>query len=281
MLLDNIYVINLDRSKDRLNKITKNLNEYGINFTRFPAVEGKKLNKNQLESNTTLAARTILCNYAEIGCALSHIQLWEKLLNDSVNYYLVIEDDAVINDQFKKYVLEIDKIKGKINFDILSLYSDNKIGSKNFFRLTDGMIIEKSFFRLTTVSYIISRKGASKLLSLIRKVNYPIDFEIAYQTLFHDINHFTLNKNIVEQNKDIDSTIRNNSHQTIVMYLIKKLYLNVLYQKLNAPIFTIFLTYSITPYFILLVILLVINIIYFHNIYLYIFILIELVLYFL
>lgn len=281
MLLDNIYVINLDRSRDRLKKITKNFHDHGIHFTRFAAIEGKKLSKEQIEKNTTLAARTILSNYAIIGCAMSHMQLWKNLLNDNVDYYIIFEDDAIINDQFKQNILEIEKNKDKIDFDILSLHCTTRSPfDKHVLNLTDDLKIIRPSFPLKFTSYIISKKGAGKLLLLINKINYHIDMELACRNLLNKINYFALNKNIVNSDKNIDSTIQHNGHKSILLTIIKKLGFNNLYEVLNTSALTISLNYTISTYFLILVALLIINILYFHNIYLYIFVLIELALYF-
>ena len=37
---DNIYVINLDSRKDRLERVTREFERIGCSFERFPAVDG-------------------------------------------------------------------------------------------------------------------------------------------------------------------------------------------------------------------------------------------------
>ena len=54
MLTDNIYVINLDNSTERLQNITKNFNENGIKFNRYSAIYGKTMDSETLDKNTTL-----------------------------------------------------------------------------------------------------------------------------------------------------------------------------------------------------------------------------------
>src|ERR1700730_7540074 len=101
MLLDNIYVINLDRSKKRLENVTKSLNEFNIKFKRFSAVDGKKLSEEIINNNASFLCRTLLCNHAIVGCGLSHMALWNQLVNDRNNsYYIILEDDVTIDDNF-------------------------------------------------------------------------------------------------------------------------------------------------------------------------------------
>ena len=52
-LLDNVYVINLERSKDRLKHIDGNLRKFGIKYERFNAIDGKKLSIPFIDTVTT------------------------------------------------------------------------------------------------------------------------------------------------------------------------------------------------------------------------------------
>src|SRR3990172_1806085 len=123
MLLDNIYVINLDKDKERLHKITENFKKYNLKFNRFPAVYGKNLSKNELEEGTTPLCRSILCNFGVVGCALSHKALWKKLVDDIYNdYYVILEDDATIDNKFVNIIPKIEEKLVKYDIDLLQLY---------------------------------------------------------------------------------------------------------------------------------------------------------------
>lgn len=285
MLLDNIYVINLDRSTDRLTNLQNNFKEYNIKFTRFSAIEGKNVSNDQLIKTTSFLCRNFLCNYGIVGCALSHINLWKKLvLDQKTDFYVVMEDDAVINDNFKKTINEIDNIKYDIDFDIISLHCIREYNCRQYgktkIKLSDGTVIGKTLFPLSTTSYILSKKGAIKLLSLFDKIYYHIDVEIAIKSKFNDINYYSLNKNLIDHNWEEASTVAVTNHKTIMLYTLDKLGLKEIYWVLNSPTFTIRMTYPINLYMVLLTFLLILNIVWFKNIFIYVFILIEYILYF-
>src|SRR3990172_8149651 len=129
MLLDNIYVINLDKDKERLQKITENFKKYNLKFNRFPAVYGKDLSKDELDNETTLLCRSILCNYGVVGCALSHKTLWKKLVDDINNdYYVILEDDATFDNNFVNILPKIEETLVKYDIDLLHLYCGGKVG---------------------------------------------------------------------------------------------------------------------------------------------------------
>ena len=42
-----------------------------------------------------------------LGCYLSHVQLWERIAQEKIPYALILEDDAVWNEDFARVVCEI------------------------------------------------------------------------------------------------------------------------------------------------------------------------------
>lgn len=48
MLIDNIWIINMKKSTDRLKIIDKEFKKHNIKYNRFEAINGKKLNNNDI-----------------------------------------------------------------------------------------------------------------------------------------------------------------------------------------------------------------------------------------
>lgn len=284
MLLDNIYIINLDKSKDRLIKLKKNFDKYNIHFTRFPAIYGKNLSNTDIDNNVTHLCKTLLCNHAIVGCAMSHIHLWKQLEKDNDAYaYIILEDDAEIDSNFKNIINEIEKSHVFLNFDIISLHCISQINCSQYKTshiLPSGTIIGKPIFPLTTTGYIISKKGASKLLKLLNNnINYHIDFQIAQNIISNNIDYYSINKNIIKSTTD-DSTIGpGDKFNSITLYSLKLMGLNSIAWYLNVPVITIAMKYPINLYIILLIVLLFINLLYVKNNYITICIIIELIIY--
>jgi GR25 family glycosyltransferase involved in LPS biosynthesis len=76
---DKVVVINLDKRVDRLEKITEQLDDLGITFERFSAIDGTG-------KNPIIAGRD------------SHLQVWRDNLGKKV---LILEDDAQFVDNFQ------------------------------------------------------------------------------------------------------------------------------------------------------------------------------------
>ena len=220
--IDNIYVINLDQSKDRLNNITNNINkQLKKNFTRIPAIYGKDLTNEELNKYTNIFCR-YLCTPAMIGCGLSHIKTWKKCIENDDKYSMIIEDDCEFTDdflqEFEKVIDELDKTDSNWDFLYLGCLGDCSDVESSLNEMIFSSLLTKikaSSKQLNTTHifipsrpvgfhcYVISNSCAKKLISLFNdKITYHVDVSfldksdnfsiyaskkrIAYQLASHD-----------------------------------------------------------------------------------------------
>ena len=111
------YVINLAGSDQRWERTSSRLQELGIPFERFEAVDGR-VNPHPLFSRYDDKLRERYRRKAlsggELGCFASHYLLWEKCteLNKPI---VVLEDDLIINTTLNEALIiaeqEIDQLK--------------------------------------------------------------------------------------------------------------------------------------------------------------------------
>jgi glycosyl transferase family 25 len=94
-----VYVINLDRSAERLARISAALQAVGIAFERIPAIDASNLKP--ADSENAYDAEANRRNYLaplspqEIACFLSHRRAWQTFLKSSEAPFAVfLEDDA-------------------------------------------------------------------------------------------------------------------------------------------------------------------------------------------
>ena len=94
-----ISLINLDRSPDRLAQFT-DFNRHLTGVSRFPAVDGTTVDVAALE-RANLLDRNVLATYTPgaLGCALSHVTLWDRVIADR-EIGTICEDDAIFNRNF-------------------------------------------------------------------------------------------------------------------------------------------------------------------------------------
>lgn len=162
------WVINLDRRPDRLHTFRKTTADI-LTINRFSAIDGQKLELTpdikQLFDGNDFGWRKSF-----IGCALSHLTLWEKLINDTVDHYLIFEDDIEICKDWRGKLLTVMNNIG--DADILFLgYSiwkhlPRKFGNDKIRieRITDVLPKLRDYMVAGIFGYIISKKCAKFFL---------------------------------------------------------------------------------------------------------------------
>jgi GR25 family glycosyltransferase involved in LPS biosynthesis len=93
------YVINLDRSADRLARF-REINDHLGSVRRFPAIDGAAADRQSLVRDGIFEADMLdLWRVGAIGCGLSHLKLWEEVMR-SGRPALICEDDAIFHARF-------------------------------------------------------------------------------------------------------------------------------------------------------------------------------------
>lgn len=90
------YVINLARSPERLAHITRELQKTGLDYEIVTGVDGRNVDLN----NRTIIAPELLAKNdfpaGTAGCALSHLQVYRKVIADGHEHAIVLEDDVTL-----------------------------------------------------------------------------------------------------------------------------------------------------------------------------------------
>ncbi|MDR1816972.1 MAG: DUF3413 domain-containing protein [Puniceicoccales bacterium] len=114
-----VLVINLDRSPERLAKIGARLAELGVAWERLPAVDGREFANGTLPENYSPALNRARyhreLNAGEIACFLSFRKAWRTILEKKWDGAVVLEDDAVLSDDFPAALAALSANIGKWN----------------------------------------------------------------------------------------------------------------------------------------------------------------------
>lgn len=114
-------VINLDRSPDRLQLIKDQLDQLSLSFERIQAFDGKSFNPSDIESikPNLLSLNKIWFPYhlinTEYACFLSHRKCWERLLDSTEDYAVILEDDVELASDAIMYLANSDWIPKHIH----------------------------------------------------------------------------------------------------------------------------------------------------------------------
>ena len=93
------YIINLDRSKERYEYIKDRVYNLGFDVERISAVDGRQLSQEKLSSVIDVEGHKLTygtngSSPPVIGCYLSHVKAWSKLLDSNKEFAVIIEDDV-------------------------------------------------------------------------------------------------------------------------------------------------------------------------------------------
>lgn len=179
-----VYVISLKNPITLLNQL-RNCN---LDPILFHGTNGKTLDLNTIKKYTT-PLYSIFGPKSSIGCAISHISVWKDFLKSNKQYALIFEDDAIFNTKSFKSKIKFYLSQTPSNFDILYLGSFGSNPNNTFFNFFMKLLNQQCQFKqinkhiikpkvaLAAHSYIISKKGARKLLQFLDgKIHNHIDF---------------------------------------------------------------------------------------------------------
>ena len=163
-----IYVISLARAAKRRADITARLNAAGVRYELTDAVDYKKLDFDNLPIR--IRQEVHLKNYqveiapGTIGCVMSHMNLWRRIAAEQIPAALILEDDAVWDDDFWE-------VLGKLaasawDFDMVML---SHIGGSKKRRVLEQLTGNRQLVLhrrpgWMTAAYLIRLSGANKLL---------------------------------------------------------------------------------------------------------------------
>jgi hypothetical protein len=92
-----IYVINLDRSPERISEFFTVNRNLSATVSRYPAIDGRTFDLDSLVRQGLVTKHIVnpdMFSIGALGCALSNIALWDKAIGSGQSL-TVCEDDAI------------------------------------------------------------------------------------------------------------------------------------------------------------------------------------------
>jgi glycosyl transferase family 25 len=197
-----IFAINLDRSPDRWADIERHFGGLAWPLQRIKAVDAK------LDPASVLAVRGQSLQFppngvawndhrnrvfmlTEEACLAGHVLTWRQFLASDFSHALVLEDDAEPQDGFIETVSEI--LRAGTVADIVKLEGVSSHGGRK--AITIQQVANRKLVRSLRPSsgsagYIVTRRGAEKLLVRVGKTCVPAD-DFLWNSAFHgcDVAH--------------------------------------------------------------------------------------------
>jgi len=202
-----ICLINLERSTDRLIACAEQLEAYNLPFERIEAVNGDSLNAaaiNELYNFADSSYHKHLTN-GELGCYLSHVRAWQKIVDEQLDYAVILEDDILLQDDIQQGLEAIKDIQQP--WDLIKL-AEEPAKRKAVHQIQAGAFSLITYNKVPsrTCAQVVSLSGAKKLLATSIHINRPIDIELQYWWE-SQLSVFGLKPYVVQANHDEVSEI--------------------------------------------------------------------------
>lgn len=200
------FVINLDRREDRWVDFTKNAKgiEF-LNYHRYSAIDGCQLISTP-QLHRIFDGNDYNMRSGMVGCAMSHIKLYVELLNSDDDAYCILEDDLEFAPDFReKFTHMYNKVR-LFDWDIVylghHLFKDHITADS--YDKTKMPKIEKwscqmSFSRSMggTGGYVISKKGAQRMLDFINTTGMTNGIDTVQQKAADLLNIFYITPHLI------------------------------------------------------------------------------------
>jgi GR25 family glycosyltransferase involved in LPS biosynthesis len=203
-VINKIFLINLDRRQDRLDKFKKEALKSNIvkNYIRYPAFDGKLLSESTIRHIADArACENILGNKTTCGLYLSRGAIglaltYKKIFEDCKSHTMLLEDDITIEEEFDEILFSaLTELPSDWDILYLGWHMSNNLDIKK---------ISENIFEMHgqvngTQGWIINENSAKKLLKVF-PINYQIDTEIY---MHRDLKKYCVKKQIVKNYSDI------------------------------------------------------------------------------
>lgn len=182
-----ILFINLDRDAERCARMQAEFARHGLQGERLPGVLWAALAQSEQDAlySPALNARGFhkpLVN-GEKGCYASHLKAWRWLLDSPHPAAVVLEDDVRLRGGFAA-VLEA-LAASREPWDMVKLIGRAEIGKREKAGAQAPLCAGHGLLRYRrvpslTAGYVISRRGAEKLLAKRIPFGRPVDVDLRY-----------------------------------------------------------------------------------------------------
>ena len=226
-----IFIINLKKDKAKKQHMQDLCNKQHLQVKFIEAVDGRKLSQTQIkkvyDKQQSIKAINRELTKAEVGCALSHRKVYQKMLTENIQQAVILEDDIVFNQNFKQAMVLA--LKLPMDWQLLLLgynaYLNNPKRKEYLYKIQAILhwVISVPLENAEgTYGYLINQTGVKILLTATEKLVMPID---SYTGDYRCIKVYTLSPKVVGIDLTLDSTILENRQrlqQLIPKSLIKQ-----------------------------------------------------------
>jgi len=222
-MINDIFIVHWKELKERKKYLEEKFYDYNVTWVDFydrNTIKDEEINKIYKKDESLWNSRVVdLYNdpptyrelrLSEVCNSLSHIYVLKHIIDNNIEYGLVLEDDVILKDDFfSKFNFYFEDTPE--DFDIIFLGSAFSIqildnvgveSDKPSIKPESGVFVYEKFRNPKTRcvdAYIFKKSTCEKLKSIINEISLPYDFDLAYFIKELDLKVYWWEPGIVSQ----------------------------------------------------------------------------------
>lgn len=172
-----VFVINLKASPERRQFMERQLAALDLPAEFFPAVDGRRLTEDEVgqQSNRVWFRRYVgrEMTRADLGCSLSHILVYRKIIEENLPCALVLEDDAWLTPAIKPVMEALEEDIPRLPVDVVLFSQCSTVGARLWNIATYFLCpVVQAYF---AHAYVVTPAGARRLQDALFPVCHQAD----------------------------------------------------------------------------------------------------------
>lgn len=174
------YVISAPNAHERRETVLANFKAHGLEPQFFEAVMGNKLPSEKLKN---MKVDTGFMSLGEVGCILSHLGIYKKLLKSHEPYVFIFEDESYLTDLFFEDLPEIQSFMESHTDPVVLILYKTVAHTHPVIYKSGRPFILRTLGGTASHGYVINRKAAENMLRVQSPPRMEIDAWAQYYKL--------------------------------------------------------------------------------------------------
>src|ERR1035437_1301877 len=176
------FCVTLRETPKRKEEAEKYFDQIGLKAEFFYGIHGESFGlKTTIPNYAILPGRESFITQGAVGCLLSHLMLWNVLIHQPEDEFLILEDDVVFVDGFEEKFV---KLKGELPADWEMVYLGYLISGGTYGEgttyVSENVIICKP---VCTHAYMVKKSALKTLIETNQLAWNPLDIQIIERSL--------------------------------------------------------------------------------------------------
>lgn len=170
------YVINLDRSPERLEIFTARALACNLSFERIPAIDALEMLDGEFN---TWHSKCQICKpmtRGEVACLLSHRKAWKQIVAARASWAFIAEDDILFSTDAERCFSSTDWLPASLHvIRAETAFTRIEMSGKVLARQGDHVVRRLKSNHTGTAGYFVSQEGARRLTAFTENRCEPVD----------------------------------------------------------------------------------------------------------